>query len=307
MKKRAFTLIELLVVIAIIAILAAILFPVFAQAKAAAKKTQSLSNNKEIALAAIMYSGDSDDLIPVITSWGAPGVNNGAMVYFNNQGCIPWPLLIQPYMKNNDIFIDPQAPAPPPVLAGFNPAANKLYGPHYGMNPYLAQTVSYPYAAGILHNTRSFTAVSRPADVVLFAQKYSNSETVTNAFYGGWWYGAGTFFITESIDPPDCQASGNPYYCAGGWGDNGFYGGTSGNKELKNVEAAGAWTGGASLRGRKMALVTFTDGHAALKSPGSLAEGTAYNGAQGTNGIPTQNATSVNITDMTREHWYGLQ
>jgi prepilin-type N-terminal cleavage/methylation domain-containing protein len=61
-KNKAFTLIELLVVIAIIAILAAILFPVFAQAKAAAKKTADLSNMKQSALAAQIYSGDSDDV-----------------------------------------------------------------------------------------------------------------------------------------------------------------------------------------------------------------------------------------------------
>ena len=61
MKKRAFTLIELLVVIAIIAILAAILFPVFAQAKLAAKKTASLSNIKQVALGGILYSTDYDD------------------------------------------------------------------------------------------------------------------------------------------------------------------------------------------------------------------------------------------------------
>ncbi|RYD72127.1 MAG: prepilin-type N-terminal cleavage/methylation domain-containing protein, partial [Verrucomicrobiaceae bacterium] len=57
-RRNAFTLIELLVVIAIIAILAAILFPVFAQAKAAAKKTADLSNQKQIATANLMYSGD---------------------------------------------------------------------------------------------------------------------------------------------------------------------------------------------------------------------------------------------------------
>ena len=56
--QRAFTLIELLVVIAIIAILAAILFPVFAQAKAAAKKTQEISNAKQLALGQMMYIGD---------------------------------------------------------------------------------------------------------------------------------------------------------------------------------------------------------------------------------------------------------
>ncbi|HEY0868042.1 MAG TPA: prepilin-type N-terminal cleavage/methylation domain-containing protein, partial [Fimbriimonas sp.] len=60
-RNRAFTLIELLVVIAIIAILAAILFPVFAQAKAAAKKTASLSNVKQLNLGQIMYATDNDD------------------------------------------------------------------------------------------------------------------------------------------------------------------------------------------------------------------------------------------------------
>src|SRR5690349_6011355 len=59
--KKAFTLIELLVVIAIIAILAAILFPVFAQAKLAAKKSADLSNQKQISLGAIMYCSDYDD------------------------------------------------------------------------------------------------------------------------------------------------------------------------------------------------------------------------------------------------------
>jgi len=63
-KRNAFTLIELLVVIAIIAILAAILFPVFAQAKAAAKKTQCLSNTKQLGLGLHMYVGDSDDMLP---------------------------------------------------------------------------------------------------------------------------------------------------------------------------------------------------------------------------------------------------
>jgi prepilin-type N-terminal cleavage/methylation domain-containing protein len=63
-KPRGFTLIELLVVIAIVAILAAILFPVFAQAKLAAKKTQCLSNLRQIVVANVMYAGDHEDVLP---------------------------------------------------------------------------------------------------------------------------------------------------------------------------------------------------------------------------------------------------
>jgi prepilin-type N-terminal cleavage/methylation domain-containing protein/prepilin-type processing-associated H-X9-DG protein len=89
--KRAFTLIELLVVIAIIAILAAILFPVFAQAKLAAKKTVDLSNLKQIALGALMYSGDSDDLFPR-NDYRIPTRQTWAPLTYRE--------LIAPYVKN---------------------------------------------------------------------------------------------------------------------------------------------------------------------------------------------------------------
>ncbi len=71
MHKRAFTLIELLVVIAIIAILAAILFPVFAQAKVAAKKTSSLSNVKQQGTCTAIYTADNDDTFPL--AFGSQG------------------------------------------------------------------------------------------------------------------------------------------------------------------------------------------------------------------------------------------
>lgn len=71
MSRKAFSLIELLVVIAIVAILAAILFPVFAQAKIAAKKTADLSNLKQIGLALMLYATDNDDRIPMVKMMGA--------------------------------------------------------------------------------------------------------------------------------------------------------------------------------------------------------------------------------------------
>lgn len=92
--KRAFTLIELLVVIAIIAILAAILFPVFAQAKEAAKKTTCLSNSKQMGFALFMYANDSDDMLPQ-TSWEQTAS-------FPRQ--VHWTYLMQPYIKNWGIF-----------------------------------------------------------------------------------------------------------------------------------------------------------------------------------------------------------
>lgn len=88
MKQRAFTLIELLVVIAIIAILAAILFPVFAQAKTAAKKTADLSNLKQNMTATLIYTSDYDDYLPH-TNWQEDYV---------------FAVRILPYTKNRDIF-----------------------------------------------------------------------------------------------------------------------------------------------------------------------------------------------------------
>ena len=98
--KKAFTLIELLVVIAIIAILAAILFPVFAQAKAAAKKTSDLSNIKQLSLGILMYSGDNDDVLPSAYFHRAfnPALGGTAGGYEH------WSGLTYPYVKNWEIF-----------------------------------------------------------------------------------------------------------------------------------------------------------------------------------------------------------
>ncbi len=99
-SRKAFTLIELLVVIAIIAILAAILFPVFAQARTAAKKTADLSNTKQIGIGMQLYLGDSDDYFPMSDYRRNPSGSD-------NQGLVHWSESLQPYMKNEQIFVSP--------------------------------------------------------------------------------------------------------------------------------------------------------------------------------------------------------
>lgn len=105
-RRYGFTLIELLVVIAIIAILAAILFPVFAQAKAAAKTTVALSNTKQVALAGQMYTSENDDdLIPRYDACPAAGSPNAPKDTTNI-----WPNILQPYSKNEGVYLDTVAP-----------------------------------------------------------------------------------------------------------------------------------------------------------------------------------------------------
>jgi prepilin-type N-terminal cleavage/methylation domain-containing protein len=96
--KRAFTLIELLVVIAIIAILAAILFPVFAQAKRAAKGAVAISGAKQIALAQLMYTNDFDDAFAPVCEFDS------------NWGVLPFEYSAQPYMKSWALLLDPTGP-----------------------------------------------------------------------------------------------------------------------------------------------------------------------------------------------------
>jgi prepilin-type N-terminal cleavage/methylation domain-containing protein len=99
--RRGFTLIELLVVISIIAALAAILFPVFAHAKEAAKRTAELSNAKQIGLAVMMYNNDNDDTMPIFYAYNSdpstytPAAHHGTEV------------LLLAYSKNKDIFRSP--------------------------------------------------------------------------------------------------------------------------------------------------------------------------------------------------------
>ena len=109
-KTRGFTLIELLVVIAIMAILAAFLFPVFAQAREKARQASCFNNEKQIGHAFMMYVQDYDETFPMGAHW------------WNNPGWMYWPEMIFPYTKNKRIF---QCPS------------NRYTGPSYVGNAFL--------------------------------------------------------------------------------------------------------------------------------------------------------------------------
>ena len=122
--RRGFTLIELLIVIAIIAILAAILFPVFAQAKMAAKKTQDLSNVKQLTLGVLMYGNDYDDTNPFCWGWTSEWM--------------PWTVQVQPYIKNYALWKSPvdnwgrgAEPAGTFCLEGQTPSRDATYSMNY--------------------------------------------------------------------------------------------------------------------------------------------------------------------------------
>lgn len=177
MKRSGFTLIELLVVIAIIAILAAILFPVFAQAKRAAKDSAALSNVKQIATAGVMYSTDNDDLI-------IPTENPGG-VY------IAWPVLIQPYVKNTDVVWDPAKQRN--ITVGAQPWAARP-NVDWGWQTHMAIN-RYAYASGYSGRpnqpNRSQTALPAPAERIAWTygeDQYFGSDNKSGNILSQHWF-----------------------------------------------------------------------------------------------------------------------
>lgn len=154
MSKRGFTLIELLVVIAIIAILAAILFPVFAKAREKARQSSCLSNIKQVTLGILQYTQDYDERYPV-------GQANATPNYF-------WPMAVAPYIKNTQILVCPSRSSSTATTAtylvgeGYPTAAGGRFAefPHYGINNLIS------YSGGAV----AMGTVNAPAETVLLGE-----------------------------------------------------------------------------------------------------------------------------------------
>jgi prepilin-type N-terminal cleavage/methylation domain-containing protein/prepilin-type processing-associated H-X9-DG protein len=136
MSKRGFTLIELLVVIAIIAILAAILFPVFAKAREKARQSSCLSNVKQLSIAMLSYAQDYDEMFPRANNL-VPASSTTLLdgTTLNTTGNMLWMYQTVPYIKNAQVFSCPSAtPKMPPST--YSQAAN------YGYNDLVCGGVS---------------------------------------------------------------------------------------------------------------------------------------------------------------------
>lgn len=167
MMKRAFTLIELLVVIAIIAILAAILFPVFAQAKEKAKQTQCLSNLNQMGKSLALYISDNDDTYPLAFSrdtsqwlwnFAIPAPHNWAASYSTQQHNLFaewWMNSLQPYVQNWAVYACPSGTE---YRFNFNYAPTNYY---QGIKP---RHVAYTFN-GHLHQFNS-SGIVNPAELM---------------------------------------------------------------------------------------------------------------------------------------------
>lgn len=196
-KRRAFTLIELLVVIAIIAILAAILFPVFARARENARRTSCLSNLKQIGLGAMMYIQDYDEKYPQAFWYKSPTFTKSASDYVQQTESgtpgnkfltgdaggspsgyyVSWMDLTHPYVKSVQLYVCPSA-------------TNDVRFPSYGYNPRISGWNRTSNGTGI-----SAAAISRPSEVIM----NHDANTYYATDYGGdtW---CGTTFTTTRKD-----------------------------------------------------------------------------------------------------------
>ncbi len=276
--RSGFTLIELLVVIAIIAILAAILFPVFAQAREKARAIACLSDTKQLALGITQYEQDFDEKCP-----------NGVNPYGGGQG---WAGQIYPYVKSTGVFLCPDDPA---ILSG---AGGTVFHPaSYAYN----SQVSIPapnQSAGCAspgEDSLSIAAYNSPARTVLLAEvKLSTGYDVSQGFNAG----AGTVANGDD-DLQTCGGSPAGYGIGGAYDPSGYNsnlgtpGGNAGTMKWTTGYLRNARTGAAlgdfdGPLGRHQggANYVMADGHAKFFKPGAVSGG-YYNATAGDCGNST--------------------
>ncbi|MBC7804713.1 MAG: DUF1559 domain-containing protein [Akkermansiaceae bacterium] len=184
--RVAFTLIELLVVIAIIAILAAILFPVFAQAREKARQTSCLSNIKQLGLSVVMYTQDYDETFPVHAYWeGNWNTAEGKSAY--------WQGRVLPYIKNLDVF---RCPSDADASKGTADGSDAGARVSYAFNSVFGTDQVQGEMRGIIMATpawnlgsapgQTVSAVRRPAESIMLGEQHTG-DVASNV--SRWWWG----------------------------------------------------------------------------------------------------------------------
>jgi prepilin-type N-terminal cleavage/methylation domain-containing protein/prepilin-type processing-associated H-X9-DG protein len=284
-NRYGFTLIELLVVIAIIAILSAILFPVFAKVREKARQTACLSNEKQIALANLQYMQDNDGRVPMVDYFEYPG---------GQKQLVTWTIALQPYTKSWSVF---RCPSDSSILATkftrFQGDTISFSDPNYlqAVNSSYAINADYmnPQIGCSGPRTRDAYPPSEAGDgrqgiPVQESQMESPSQTVfavdakplmwdaSTAWMYRYWTDAPASYLAPVVcttwnwgdfkgwDQPATAGSGNP-------GSYGVPGDEPGPTNTDRVSTR--HTGGTN--------VMFCDGHVKWLTPGNLAAGTNWN------------------------------
>jgi len=325
MKRKAFTLIELLVVIAIIAILAAILFPVFAQAKKAAKKAASAQNNRQIALADIMYGADYDDTICVMVNGPYRNLLNardGVNTSYGAGRTDAWPLLLIPYIKSRGLFVDPGRADSHSIFSSPAHATNDANYDGLGAT-YRNQSRFVFYGVNYLFDSPLLIPSNKLADATPTDFMTGEAHTFTEADDP-----SGTVFYTESqrgfVPTTSTDVIGQLDTTRGFFGVNApglwevlvpstvayviFWDGTN---------CSGDWCGdmNPAVVGRQKntnyvyigyndgANATFLDGHVKYLKDAALASGTDYLGSTPQDGGSGYFGGGANITDKVHYLW----
>jgi prepilin-type N-terminal cleavage/methylation domain-containing protein len=213
-RRQAFTLIELLVVVAVIAILAALLFPVFAQAREKARAGVCISHARQIGMAMMMYEQDHDELLlPSFMGTGKPRQPDSPDPFQRWANILMWTQLLQPYLKNQQVLYCPsfnervyiENGAHPscdgPEIRSFFPA--RFYYSHYGVAfsaVFGACTAEQPRTAyagnGPGRAQKTLADVARPAETAMLMDNATFEAGNLSGVYTvfgceGGWRGAG--------------------------------------------------------------------------------------------------------------------
>jgi prepilin-type N-terminal cleavage/methylation domain-containing protein len=258
--KRAFTLIELLVVIAIIAILAAILFPVFAQAKSAAKKTAAISNAKQINLSYQMYSTDADDHFPI-------ALYNGTFDASQDSNAT---VISRPYVKSEDLYFDPMDPAPkkerenPSGSPAATTEAQRQFNLgttiDFGINIQFINPIWFPNGV-MTPSSVTTTQIARPASTLFAVSSVWDRINGTPKYGGNWELDAPCWTDKNGNDIRPGYAPGTGYWWFNGWAPS--------DPLAWNV-FGGAWPW---HNGGKQVIVEFADGHVKAQPIQALSAG----------------------------------